>query len=625
MKNLLPILVCVFLHATTYSQTNYAIGLNGTNQWASIGSPIPNNSSYTKEAWINVTSIGGAQNIISSSGAPFWFNGGILSAGQGGSYSIVTDGVSFTANKWTYVAVTYDAATTTMKLYKDGIVVSTNAGVASNYANETVYLASHTGGNSLINGSMDEVRIWTIALTQAQIKQNMYKGPAIGTSGLVAYYKCNDGSGTTLTNATGGTNGSLQNSPPWLASPIVGTGNGITFDGSDDNIVIPHVVSSDFTVEYWMKTNSTGSGGVGTQWYGGNGIVDAEVGGGTYDWGTSLTGNRLAFGIGLPDITIQSTSIVNTGNWIHVAASWKQSTGEMKLYINGTQEATNSGSVSLRTAPTRITFGMLQTNGQFFNGSIDEVRIWNEVRTLAQIQANMSKELTASAEPTLLAYYTFNQGIANGTNTGLTVLADMKNTNNGTLNNFALSGSTSNFTTQSSAMFTLPLQWLSFTAQKQTNNVLLKWSTLQEQNTKEFIIQQSSNGSNWNSIATVAAAGNSSSIANYSYVHTNPPAGVNYYRILQTDLDEKKSYSDIRTINAATAISSFTIRNNPVTDGSLTVVLNKPVTLSLYNNEGRLLWQKNVNAGVETINTAQYAKGIYLLKAGGDSKTVLIQ
>ena len=624
MKNLLPIMVCVLLHANTYSQTNYAIGLNGTNQWATISTPIPNNSSYTKEAWIYVNTIGGSQNIISSNGAPFWLASGILSAGHGGNYTSVTDAVSFTANKWTHVAVTYDAGTTTMKLYKDGIVVSTNAAVAANYANETVNLASHNAGGSLINGSMDEVRIWTVALTQAQLKQNMYKGPAVNASGLVAYYKCNDGAGTTLINATGGTNGTLQNSPPWVASPIVGTGNGLNFDGSDDHIVIPHVVSSDFTVEYWMKTTMIGASG-GGQWYFGSGLVDAEVGGSTYDWGTTLLDNKVAFGVGLPDITIQSATAVNTGSWFHVAASWKQSTGEMKLYINGIQEATSSGSTNLRTAPTRIVMGLKQTNDRPYNGSLDEVRIWNEVRSQVQIQANMAKELTASSEPNLLAYYTFNQGIANGTNTGLNVVADMKGNNNGTLNNFALSGTSSNFVTQNSSMVTLPLQWLSFTVQKQTNHALLKWSTAQEQNTKEFIIQHSSNGSNWNSIATVAAAGNSSFVSNYNYVHTAPSADANYYRILQTDIDDKKSYSDIRSINFTSNSSILTVRNNPVTEGILSIVLTKPATVYLYNHEGRLLWQKKIDAGNETIDVSRYAKGMYLLKAGNESKSVLIQ
>ena len=346
-------------------------------------------------------------------------------------------------------------------------------------------------------GKIDEVRIWNTARTQAEIKANMFnKSLADNASGLVAYYRFNEGSGTTAGNSctnTSSIDGTLTNGPTWAASPIQFGANALNFDGSDDYVNIPHVVSSDFTVEYWMKTSSTGPGNNGSQWYGGNGIVDAEVGGVTNDWGTSLTGQYLAFGVGNPDVTIHSTSIVNTGNWVHVAATWKQSSGQMILYINGSQEASNTGGTALRSAPPRITLGETQTNINRFNGTLDEVRIWNTVRTQSEIQADMNTELDPNSGSTanLVAYYTFNQDIAAGTNTGAVTVIDQKSTNNGTLNNFALSGGSSNFVSQNSSITVLPLQWLSFTVQAQNNHALLQWSTASEQDTKDFIIQRS--------------------------------------------------------------------------------------------------------------------------------------
>ena len=65
------------------------------------------------------------------------------------------------------------------------------------------------------------------------------------------------------------------------------------------------------TIEYWVKTTQTSL--TGSQWYNGSGIVDAEVAGGTSDFGTSLLNGKLAFGIGNPDITLQSTTSINTG------------------------------------------------------------------------------------------------------------------------------------------------------------------------------------------------------------------------------------------------------------------------------------------------------------------------
>ena len=87
----------------------------------------------------------------------------------------------------------------------------------------------------------------------------------------------------------------------------------------------------------------------------------------------------------------------------------------------------------------------LGTNTYSWNGSIDQVRVYNTALTQANIQADMVST-TASVPGNLQAYYNFNTGTAGGTNTGLTTLTDNSgNGNNGTLNNFALAGATSNW------------------------------------------------------------------------------------------------------------------------------------------------------------------------------------
>lgn len=182
MKKILIIIPIVLAAITVTAQTNFALSLNGSNQYVSIGAPIPNSSSYTKEAWVNVPVSGGARNIISSSSHPFWINGGILSAGQAGNYTLVTDPVTFPLNRWVHVAVTYDAASTTMRLFRDGMLISTNAAVPA-YTSENHFLASHTGGNSLLQGKMDEVRIWSVALTAAQLKRLCSRGLRIMQAG----------------------------------------------------------------------------------------------------------------------------------------------------------------------------------------------------------------------------------------------------------------------------------------------------------------------------------------------------------------------------------------------------------------------------------------------------------
>src|SRR5690606_6213606 len=233
-----------------------------------VGAPTPSNSSFTKEAWVNIPSHAGNLNIISSNWAPFWISGGRLNAGIANNYSYVVDPASFPLNTWVHVAVTFDDPTNTMRLYRDGNLVATNTNVTASYTAENTFIGSHAGTQS------------------------------------------------------------------------------------------------------------------------------------------------------------------------------------------------------------------------FFLGRIDEVRFWNVARTQAQIQNNRSTELNPLNEPDLAAYYNFNHGVTAGNKSGLRVVPDLKGNFNGTMNNFALNGATSNFVTQNAGLITLPVTWKDFTAALKDNKVVLQWSTEYEENTR---------------------------------------------------------------------------------------------------------------------------------------------
>ncbi|MES1222237.1 MAG: T9SS type A sorting domain-containing protein [Bacteroidota bacterium] len=172
---------------------------------------------------------------------------------------------------------------------------------------------------------------------------------------------------------------------------------------------------------------------------------------------------------------------------------------------------------------------------------------------------------------------------------------------------------------------TLPVDLVSFTAQRQNNNVLLQWSTASEQNSKDFIIQHSTNGNTWANTGSLPAAGNSNDIRNYSYLHTDPVAGNNYYRILQTDLDGKFSYSKIRTVKFSDDHLAYSIVANPVINGQMQLQVNTPTTLSLFSSDGKLFWKKQFAPGMQTINSANYPRGVYLLKSNESTQRILLQ
>src|SRR5690606_3314667 len=156
-------IVACLLALSASGQSNYALNLNGTNQDVAIGAPVATGSSYTKEAWIYATSVTGSRNIVSSLNAPFWISGGTLYGGQAGNYSRVSS-PSMPTNRWVHVALSYDAGTSTLRLYRDGVLVSTATSVPQ-YTNEDEFIGSHAGSASYFAGRIDEVKIWNFALS----------------------------------------------------------------------------------------------------------------------------------------------------------------------------------------------------------------------------------------------------------------------------------------------------------------------------------------------------------------------------------------------------------------------------------------------------------------------------
>lgn len=275
-----------------------------------------------------------------------------------------------------------------------------------------------------------------------------------------------------------------------------------------------------------------------------------------------------------------------------------------------------TGAIISNTNP--LTMGNQPGVPEFFGGAVDEVRIWNVARTAAQILANMNTELDPTTQTGLVSYYTFNEGITTGTNTGLTTAMDMKGNNNGILSNFAYSGSTSNFVSQFASLSALPVSWLGFTAQKMNNAVILNWSTASEQNSRSFIVQHSTDGSSWNTIGNIAAAGNSPSVQQYSFVHSNPANGANYYRILQQDLDGKLAYSKVVSLSFMGQPRQISVYPNPVADGMLHIQLRQAATVLIYNSAGILVQRWQLTAGTQTLDMSGLPKGVYQVKAADE-------
>jgi hypothetical protein len=209
------------------------------------------------------------------------------------------------------------------------------------------------------------------------------------------------------------------------------------------------------------------------------------------------------------------------------------------------------------------------------------------------------------------------------------VWTPVNSTTNNTTDNYVISNALTSTTLREIALASssspLPVEWLDFTATKQQNDVLLQWSTAQEMNTLDFVVQHSIDGEVFTDVNTQAAAGNSSTIQEYNYVHTSPVLGYNYYRIHQRDFDRERSYSEIRKVKFSTgmAANDIQILGNPIQMNELALITPIDQDIALYSMLGQIYWEKHLAAGSHTIDVSFLPKGTYLLQTSTTSHKVI--
>ncbi len=109
---------------------------------------------------------------------------------------------------------------------------------------------------------------------------------------------------------------------------------------------------------------------------------------------------------------------VQDGQWHHIAITWQRNTTNgFKNYVDGAQVgAVNTDNVPFPLINADIYLGSFNGTSEFLQGSLDEVRIWNRVLPTAEIQDHASnRRRLLGSDPGLVAYYTFNDGLTNGT------------------------------------------------------------------------------------------------------------------------------------------------------------------------------------------------------------------
>ncbi|MHC4075964.1 MAG: LamG-like jellyroll fold domain-containing protein, partial [Planctomycetota bacterium] len=147
----------------------------------------PDSNSYTKAAWISLTSDANSNvknDIISGYGHTFWVpidNNGLpitMTAGHNDNWDTVTDCNQLELNRWYFVAVSYDANSQIMSLYRDGLLVDSANSVEPYSTSPTTYIGAYPSGDGACDFSdmmISQVRIYDHALSPEQLAA-LYNG-----------------------------------------------------------------------------------------------------------------------------------------------------------------------------------------------------------------------------------------------------------------------------------------------------------------------------------------------------------------------------------------------------------------------------------------------------------------
>ena len=169
----------------------------------------------------------------------------------------------------------------------------------------------------------------------------------------------------------------------------------------------------------------------------------------------------------------------------------------------------------------------------------------------------------------------------------------------------------------------LSVELVNFDAQCENNRASIKWSTASEQNSDYFRVERSSDGEFWETIEEVDAAGNSSSLINYVAYDDNAKTGLNYYQVVEVDVDGVESvHGPVSTNCGSDVFEIVNVISDYTFNGELNITLNasedKLSDIRIFDLAGKMVFEQNnelIQEGISTItlNKGDLSMGVYFI------------
>ncbi len=432
------------LTATAYNTPTFTSGKFGnstslvaaSSQYFDVGDPASGildfgTSSFSMAAWVKTTATG-YQRIISKGNSSFtdgyllqlYTGTGYISTGIGSGGTAANSIFFYSSNavndgNWHHVVAVFNQGTKKAQIFIDGqpsnLTKFTDVGTCGTVVNSNVFdfsactnitassatsfnLGRFSGGNEYYNGQADEARIYNRALSPSEVSQLYNYAP-----GPMGYWNFEEGSGNSVNDTSGNASTGTWNgtgATHWSSGKYGKAGK---FNGTDDYVGVGQMsISSDITVAAWVYSSN----------YNQNGFI---VGKNTVNtqWELFFEGTSLRWRGGAAENTV-FCSLPANNQWHYIVGKQSGTTGE--LYVDGVSCDTGT-LTAIGNGSGNVEIGRFN-GGYYFNGKIDDVKVYNYLRSAGQIVSDMNAGHPNVGSPvgSAVGHWKFDEGYGTNTN-----------------------------------------------------------------------------------------------------------------------------------------------------------------------------------------------------------------
>ncbi len=365
------------LNLSSYTSMTVSIWVKPSTLWSAMPKAYP--------SFIGAANSWGMYGEKSNNKITFYIDNG-----SGVRRSLVTDNASV-ANTWVNVTGTCDG--TTMILYINGVAQSTTSTCTGGFENNNGFTLGRSDTSQNFVGSLDEPRIYSRALTAAQVAALYQSGSVVrkqaSNQGLVGYWSFNEGTSTTVGDSSGkGNMGTLTNfalsgaTSNW--TPSGKKGSALDFDGVDDYVELGSNNALNPTeaisISLWAYQES------GMNSYG-NIISTNNDGVGSYQIQHTAGNNAIECKLrnSVNTVVLTSTAVIKIEKWQHIVCIYNGTNAY--IFVDGVQVASTSRTGSLVGFSSLKIGSPTQALTRYYKGKIDDVRIYSRALSNSEVVA----------------------------------------------------------------------------------------------------------------------------------------------------------------------------------------------------------------------------------------------